>query len=462
MVSDISLRENKMIKISEQLRKYFVTISILSIAFITITSNLSINYFFSDYIRDSRSRDDLKVVQYVERVFSDYKELNSHSLMNIMHYAFSEDVVIQIRDKNNNISWNSSTFGIMYGMVDEYSSDEGKFSFRSYPLTYNNSQIGTIDVGRPKSIISNIEDEKFLITINSIFAIASILTLIIAFRSSNSISKKFLNPIYVIKENAKLIEQGKYKNLKEVETNTVELYELSISVKELAERLNSQESLRKRMTTDIAHELRTPLAAIRSHIEAFLDGVWEPNDEKLSVIHGEIIRLTKLINELSELSIVEDDEINLKLSNVDISSTLNNIIESYEPMFLDKNINIDKNIQNDVNFMGDIDYLKRIFVNIISNAIKYTNENGSVSVSLEQIKDKIKIIVKDTGIGIPKEDLKYIFERFYRSDLSRNRHTGGTGIGLTITKALVEAHGGTIKIDSEVGKGTNVIVEFNR
>ncbi len=462
MVSDISLRENKMIKISEQLRKYFVTISILSIAFITITSNLSINYFFSDYIRDSRSRDDLKVVQYVERVFSDYKELNSHSLMNIMHYAFSEDVVIQIRDKNNNISWNSSTFGIMYGMVDEYSSDEGKFSFRSYPFTYNNSQIGTIDVGRPKSIISNIEDEKFLITINSIFAIASILTLIIAFRSSNSISKKFLNPIYVIKENAKLIEQGKYKNLKEVETNTVELYELSISVKELAERLNSQESLRKRMTTDIAHELRTPLAAIQSHIEAFLDGVWEPNDEKLSVIHGEIIRLTKLINELSELSIVEDDEINLKLSNVDISSTLNNIIESYEPMFLDKNININKNIQNDVNFMGDMDYLKRIFVNIISNAIKYTNENGSVSVSLEQIKDKIRIIVKDTGIGIPKEDLKYIFERFYRSDLSRNRHTGGTGIGLTITKALVEAHGGTIKIDSEVGKGTNVIVEFNR
>ncbi|HCX63291.1 MAG TPA: hypothetical protein DHU59_12765, partial [Clostridiales bacterium] len=171
-----------MIKISEQLRKYFVIISILSIAFITITSNISINYFFSDYIRDSRSRDDLKVVQYVERVYSDYKELNSHSLMNIMHYAFSEDVVIQIRDKNNNISWNSSTFGIMYGMVDEYSSDEGKFSFRSYPLTYNNSQIGTIDVGRPKSIISNIEDEKFLITINSIFAIASILTLIIAFR----------------------------------------------------------------------------------------------------------------------------------------------------------------------------------------------------------------------------------------------------------------------------------------
>jgi signal transduction histidine kinase len=449
-----------MIKISEQLRKYFVTILIISIAFITITSNIGINYFFSDYIRSSRSRDDLKVVQYVERVYKDYEELNSHSLMNIMHYAFSEDVIIQIRDKNNDISWNSSSYGTLYGMIDEYSNDEGNFSFRSYPFTYNRSEIGTIDVGRPKSIISNIEDEKFIITINSIFALASILTFLFAIRSSTRISKKFLNPIYAIKENAKLIEQGKYKSLNDINTNTFELNELSVSVKELAERLNYQEHLRKRMTTDIAHELRTPLAAIQSHIEAFMDGVWEPNDERLSVIHGEIIRLTKLINELSELSIVEDDEINLKLSTVNLSDILYDIIDSYEPMFLEKNIRINKKIQNDINMMGDMDYLKRIFVNILSNAIKYTNENGSVSIFLEKIKDKVRITVKDTGIGIPKEDLKYIFERFYRSDLSRNRQTGGTGIGLTITKALVEAHKGTIKIDSEVGKGTAVIIEF--
>lgn len=451
-----------MIKISEQLRKYFVIISILSIAFITISSNIGINYFFSDYIRDSRSRDDLKVVQYVERVYSDYEELNSHSLMNIMHYAFSEDVIIQIRDKNNNISWNSSSYGTLYGMVDEYGNNEANFSFRSYPFIYNESEIGTIDVGRPKSIISNIEDEKFIVTINSIFALASVLTFIFAVRSSTRISKKFLNPIYAIKENAKLIEQGKYKSLNDINTNTFELYELSVSVKELAERLNYQEHLRKRMTTDIAHELRTPLAAIQSHIEAFMDGVWEPNDERLSVIHGEIIRLTKLIDELSELSIVEDDEINLKLSTINLSVVLNNIIDSYEPMFLDKNINLNKKIQNEVYMMGDMDYLKRIFVNILSNAIKYTNENGSASIFLEKIKDKIRITVNDTGIGIPKEDLKYIFERFYRSDLSRNRQTGGTGIGLTITKALVEAHEGTIKIDSEVGKGTSVIIEFNR
>jgi signal transduction histidine kinase len=237
---------------------------------------------------------------------------------------------------------------------------------------------------------------------------------------------------------------------------------LSVSVKELADRLNYQEALKRRMTTDIAHELRTPLAAIQSHIEAFMDGVWEPNDERLAVIHGEILRLTHLIKELSELSIVEDDEIKLDADIVDLSVTLNDITDSYEPMFIEKNIKLNKNIQDNIVIVGDIDYLKRIFANILSNAYKYTNENGTVNVSLSQINDKIKISVSDTGIGIPKEDLKHIFERFYRSDLSRARETGGTGIGLTITKALVEAHGGTIKIDSEVGKGTDVIIELNK
>lgn len=445
-----------MITISDQLRKYFVTISILSIAFITITTNLSINYFFSDYIRDSRSRDDIKVVQYVEQVYSNYDEMNSESFMIIMHYAFSENVVIQVRDKDNKIIWNSSTYGLDYGITDEYSSNEGNFSFRNYPFIYNDILVGSIDVGRPKSIISNIEDEKFLITINSIFGIASLLTLIIALRSSKNISKRFLNPIYIIKKNAKLIEQGKYKDLNEVETNTFELHELSVSVKELADRLNYQETLKRRMTTDMAHELRTPLAAIQSHIEAFMDGVWEADDERLSVILGEIIRLTHLINRLSELSIAEDDKIKLNVSNVNLSEILNDILDNYEPMFIDKKINIDKNIKENINITGDSDYLKRIFVNILSNAVKYTNENGTVSVYLNQINNMIRIIVTDNGIGIPKEDLKHIFERFYRSDLSRNRETGGTGIGLTITKALVEAHGGTIKIDSEVGRGTNV------
>lgn len=450
-----------MIKISEQLRKYFIIISILSIAFITITTNMSINYFFSDYIRNSRSKDDLKVVQYVENVYSNYKVLDSQSLMNIMHYAFSEDVVIQLRDKEHNIIWNSSSFGLQYGMTDDFTQNQNYFKLSNYPLIQNKSEIGSVDIGRTRSIISNIEDQKFLITINGIFVAASVLTLIIALRSSNSLARNFLNPILIIKENAKLIEQGNYRNLKKVDTNTAEIHELSLSVTQLAERLNDQESLRKRLTTDIAHDLRTPLAAIQSHIEAFIDGVWKPDEEKLSVIHEEVTRLTLLINELSELSVIEEKDRELHVSPLNLSEILSDVTENFEPMILDKKIVLYKNITPDLFISADPDYLKRIFVNILSNAVKYTNDYGSITVTLSKVSDEVHVLVKDTGIGIPKEDLKYVFERFYRSDLSRNRKTGGNGIGLSITKALIETLKGTISIDSEVEKGTSISITFH-
>ncbi|KUO76886.1 MAG: hypothetical protein APF77_21640 [Clostridia bacterium BRH_c25] len=451
-----------MIGITRQLSKYFIFITMFSIIFITIISNVSINLFFSNYIKESRSRDDLKIVQYVEQVYSNNNGLNSQSLMNIMHYAYSEAVIVQLRNSQNKIVWSSGTPETMHNIMGGNDSNDNSLAFRSYPFNYKDSKIGTIDVGRPKSIISSIEDKQFLRTINIVFAAAFLFSVIIAILSSSRISKKFLEPIYLIKENAKLIKNEKYKELNEVRTNTYELHDLSVSVKELAEKLEYQAALRKRMTSDIAHELRTPLATIQSHIEAFMDGVWEPNSEKLTIIHDEIFRLTKLIKDLSDLSNVESDEIKLKKSEINLSALMNNIAESFEPLFISKSINFKKEIQSNVKLSGDADRLNQVFTNILSNAYKYTNENGIVRVGLKQLKDVIRVTVEDTGIGIPKEDIKHVFERFYRSDLSRNRGTGGTGIGLTITKAYIEAHDGRIRIESEEGNGTKVIIDFMR
>jgi len=404
----------------------------------------------------------LKIVQYVEQVYSNNNGLNSQSLMNIMHYAYSEAVIVQLRNSQNKIVWSSGTPETMHNIMGGNDSNDNSLAFRSYPFNYKDSKIGTIDVGRPKSIISSIEDKQFLRTINIVFAAAFLFSVIIAILSSSRISKKFLEPIYLIKENAKLIKNEKYKELNEVRTNTYELHDLSVSVKELAEKLEYQAALRKRMTSDIAHELRTPLATIQSHIEAFMDGVWEPNSEKLTIIHDEIFRLTKLIKDLSDLSNVESDEIKLKKSEINLSALMNNIAESFEPLFISKSINFKKEIQSNVKLSGDADRLNQVFTNILSNAYKYTNENGIVRVGLKQLKDVIRVTVEDTGIGIPKEDIKHVFERFYRSDLSRNRGTGGTGIGLTITKAYIEAHDGRIRIESEEGNGTKVIIDFMR
>ena len=445
-----------MVGVTRQLRRQFIFVSMISIVFVTITANISIRFFFSDYIKEIRIKDDSKIVLYVEQLYSDNNGLGSQSLMSIMHYALSEGVSVRLRDLQNVIVWESDTLNNMSGHIE----GGQDLVYKRYSFTYKGKQIGNIEVGRSESIFSSLEDQQFINTINIVFAVAFLFSIIIAILSSLHIAKKFLYPIFLLKENAKLIENGKYKNLNQIETKTYELHDLSISVQELAEKLEYQDALRKRLTSDIAHELRTPLATLQSHIEAFIDGVWAPSVEKLSVIHDEITRLTKLIKDLSDLSVIESDAIKLNMGKVDLSILLNNVIESFEPLFLNKNIYLKKEIEKNVVMLGDMDRLNQVFINLLSNACKYTNENGSTLIRLKRLKDIIQITVEDTGIGIPEEDLKHIFERFYRSDTSRNRGSGGTGIGLTITKALVEAHGGHISIKSDEGKGSKVTIEF--
>ncbi|MGE4283423.1 MAG: sensor histidine kinase [Clostridia bacterium] len=455
-----------MININRQLRKYFISIAFISIVFITVVSNISMNYFFSNYVKASRLQDDQKLVQYIERLYEDGGGiLDERSLMNILHYSYSEAIDIKLKTVDNEVVWESDKsdimmHGMMGGMLDQRAYSKTNIVYKDYPLGYKGQQVSIVSVGRPQSILVTTQDRGFIYTINGVYFISFIFSVILAGILSLHVSKKFLKPIYSIKENAKLIENEKYSQLYDVNTSTFELHDLSISIKELAEKLEYQDALRKRLTTDIAHELRTPLATLQSHIEAFMDGVWEPTQEKLLSIHDEIIRLTKLIKDLSDLSRIESEQIKLDLQHVNLSSILNNVVDNFEPLLISKNINIKKYIQCDIEIMGDADRLNQIFINLLSNSYKYTNEGGQITVRLTELKDKISVLIQDTGVGISKEDLSHIFERFYRGDVSRSRETGGTGIGLTVTKAMIEAHKGIVKVESEIDKGTRILIVF--
>lgn len=448
-------------KISEQLRNNLLLIAMVSIVFVTIIANISINLFFSNYIKASRTVDDLKVVSYIEKVYEDYEDYTPEAIMSIIHYAFSESVTVVLKDLKGQELWRSNSGDMMLGM-NGTEVEDSSLSYRSYSMKQGDELIGFIDVGRAKSIVASLEDKKFLTAINSVFAVSFIFSMIIAILSSTRISRKFLQPIYRIKENIKLIEEGQYKCLKRVDTNTFELHEMYLSICELSERLNNQEQLRRRMTSDMAHELRTPVATLQSHVEAFMDGVWKPDMEKLSIIYDEITHLARLIQELSDLSIIENDKININEEKINLSTLLSNLLHRFEPLISSKKLTLIKSIEDNIFIFGDENHLNRIFINILSNAHKYTNEGGRILVYLSEDKENIKVIIEDTGIGISKEDIKLVFERFYRSDLSRSRGTGGTGIGLTITKTLVEANNGRIYLESEIGKGTRVICDFKR
>ena len=245
-----------------------------------------------------------------------------------------------------------------------------------------------------------------------------------------------------------------------VDKSTYETDQLSNSINYLVSTLEKEDTLRKRLTSDMAHEIRTPLTTLQSTIEAFLYGVWEPTEERLESCHEEIIRLSKLVEKLENITRLEEEKIDLKIEKFKLNDEVMQIVDLLKPQYENKNIKLDLKYSEEIIINSDKDKIKQIIINLLSNAFNYTNEGGNVEIDLKKREDKVSISVRDNGIGISNEDLPFIFERFYRVDKARDRKTGGTGIGLTIIKALVDSLGGTIDVRSRLGKGSVFIVEL--
>ena len=289
--------------------------------------------------------------------------------------------------------------------------------------------------------------------ITSIGIVMVLITIFIAILISNNISK----PVEVVSNMANLIGDGDYDNKIDYDSNIVEIDVLIKSINNLSAKLEEQENLRKRLTTDISHELRTPLTSIQTHLEAMIDGIWEPDTERLNSVNEEVIRLTNLVNQLQNLAKFDSEKSKLNLAKVNVKNLIMNVVYNNQGKALEKNINIECDLESIDSYL-DKDKISQVIVNLLSNAIRYTNNGGKIFISSYKENNNLKIQFKDNGIGIPKENIKYIFERFYRVDESRSKNTGGIGVGLTIVKSIIDLHQGTIEVRSELNKGSEFIV----
>ena len=285
----------------------------------------------------------------------------------------------------------------------------------------------------------------------------SLLMIIVVIAVSVFLSQKISKPIIVVSKMTDFIKMGGYDQKLEYESSIVEIDNLINSINELSRELYKMENMRKNLTSDISHELRTPLTSIQTHLEAMIDGIWEPSKERLNSVNEEVIRLSHLVNQLKNLAKFDSYEDKLNLKNENLTQLIKNIIYNNESYALDKNIRIKYELE-DVNANIDKEKISQVIINLISNAIRYTNLNGEILIKLYKKSDFIKIIVKDNGIGIQEESLDYIFERFYRVDKSRCRNTGGTGVGLTICKSIVDLHKGKIEVKSKLNEGSEFII----
>jgi histidine kinase len=290
--------------------------------------------------------------------------------------------------------------------------------------------------------------QNFKASFNEALLIAVLAASLTALIVSLFFSRSVLAPVRVMTYASQRIAEGHYAERVDLRGND-ELSQLADSFNQMAEQLEQVENMRRQLIGDVAHELRTPLTAIKGVAEGLVDGVFPASAETYLQIHAEAERLSRLVDDLQELSRVESRATRLNIRSVDSSAVIQTVVKRLQFQFDEKRVALTSLTPRDSMYvLADEDRLIQILTNLIGNALQYTPENGSVTVSVERDKNEARVSVRDTGDGIPAEHLARIFDRFYRVDKSRSRAHGGSGVGLTIAKHLVEAQGGKIWAES--------------
>ncbi len=238
------------------------------------------------------------------------------------------------------------------------------------------------------------------------------------------------------------------------ESEIPELDRFSQSFNRMAIALEGVEQRRRDLVSDLTHELRTPLTIVEGYLEGLSDGTIEATPEIYQRLSGETARLKRLVNDLQELSKAEAGYLPINAKKIDLRSLLSKLVQRFSDQLIDGDVTLKLDAPVDLpRAFADPERIEQVLINLIGNALRHT-EMGSVTVQASQQKGMLWISVVDTGAGMAAEDLPHVFERFWRSDRSRNRRSGGTGIGLAISKKLVELQNGTISVASEVGQGS--------
>lgn len=288
--------------------------------------------------------------------------------------------------------------------------------------------------------------------------LAAVVAIATAISVSLFVSRRIVVPIQQLMDASSRIASGSYEERVPIDDD-FEITQLAASFNRMAEALEQTEQRRQALIADVAHELRTPLTSIKGYMEALIDGVMPADQEIYTLIYQEADRMYRLVQDLQELSRLEAGQTSLHARPISVADLARGMLGRVRPQFEAKGVYLGGQIAPDTGWVwGDSDRLHQMVLNLLGNALQYTSAGGRVTVRTYNERDRVCIAVQDTGIGIAPEHLGHVFARFYRVDKSRSRRGGGTGIGLTITKHLVEAHGGSIAVASTPELGSTFTI----
>lgn len=451
----------------------YVIIVVASIGFAILFANIGIRNQFKHYAIQKQEKETEEIINLIKMKYGEEGGWNSSYLDLIGMNSLQNGMILVIKDMEGKTIWSAyeHNSGLCQAMIknmalnmSSYSNKwDGRYEEKTYPIKDKDKVIAELTTGFMGPYYFNEEELIFIKALNSILIFAGVASVILAFFLGIFMSLRLSSPLKKISDKALFLAKGEYKERITEDLNTREIKILADTINQLSDALLEKDRLRKQLTQDVAHELRTPLTSVQGHMEAMLDGVWELSKERLLSCYEEIMRLKKLIGGIEDLSATEDRNILLHKEEFQFSSLMERLLQNYEKELSDKKMTVriegllkDKTAEGIL--YADKDKMCQVLNNLLSNAVKYSDKGAEVVITYEQEAGFKVIKVADSGRGISKEDLPHIFERFYRADKSRNSNSGGAGIGLAITKSIVEAHGGSITVNSEYGKGTGFTI----
>lgn len=439
----------------------------ICILLLSVFSNYFLNRYFQDYVKQNQEQMSEEIVQSLIQLYQINGIWEEGFLEGVGVSALQKDLIIKIKDQDGKILWDANVHNqgkclliieeMAQNMKRYHPSLDGSYEEKAYPVRSNDVVIGQVEIGYYAPYHLYESDVEFLFTLNNVHIGVGVFSLFFALLVGGLMARRLSTPISRVTDAAQMISQGYYDDRVEEESSTTEIVQLTEAINNLAQSLQSQELLRKRLTADVAHELRTPLATLQSHIEAMIEGIWKADKARLESCHEEIMRIGRMIGGLEKLAKYESENLTLDKQKFDVKELISRILSNFENSFNTKDIQVDFRSKESMIF-ADKDKISQVIVNLLANALKYTPRGGKIEITVNDLNDNIVISFRDNGVGISQEDILYIFERFYRADESRNRLTGGLGLGLTITKAIVDAHKGKITVKSESNVGTEFVV----
>lgn len=423
-----------------------VAVAVLAVGLATLLSNRGLHPRVTAAAQARLERSAEHMAEVAAAVYREEGAWTGESVETLGHLARLESLALTVRDAR----------GTVIGSRGGAPGDDAV----SAPVAVGGRRVGRVTVAPLSRKLLAPEEEHLKSSLDRLHlaagAVSAAAALVLAFLLAQTLSR----PLRRIRIAAQRIEQGDLA-ARVRPGGGPELQAVGHALDRLAETLKREEELRRESVADLAHELRTPVSGLLSRIEAAQDGVLPDEAANLEAMHAEALRLSRLLDDLTELAEAQRPGLLVEKQRLDLADVARREAESFAPRFAEKGIDFGAELAP-APVLGDPARLGQIAANLLSNALRYTEPGGEVRVRTGEADGLALLEVADTGIGIAAEDLQHVFKRFWRGDRSRSRETGGAGIGLAIVQELVRAHDGRIDVDSAPGKGSRFRVALRR